>query len=176
MLERALLPAAPLILHTVPCGITRKLAQSLQDTSAQSLQKVQHLNTATDYSCGHVSNAQQKCFAGSPGSSNSSVGAASNSPRSPVAVYSPTAAAAAAAAAGIHGHSLYSFSQTVDINQNMYPSYHYQHESVPGWQQGFIQGVGYGQPMRAYRSAYSHQGKCILQFLSPKELSSHTLS
>ena len=99
------------------------------------------------------------CFAGSPGSSNSSSGAGPSSPRSPVAVYSPTAAAAAAAAAGIHGHSLYSLSQTVAINQNMYPSYHYQHKSMPGWQQGFIQGVGYGQPMRAYRSAYLRQGK-----------------
>jgi len=99
------------------------------------------------------------CFAGSPGSSNSSIGAGPNSPRSPVAVYSPTAAAAAAAAAGVHSHSLYSLSQTVAINQNMYPSYHYQHESMPGWQQGFIQGVGYGQPMRAYRSAYLRQGK-----------------
>jgi len=134
-------------------------------TIRQTLQKVQHLATTTDYSCDDVSNAHQRCFAGSPGSSNSSIGAAPNSPRSPVAVYSPTAAAAAAAAAGIHGHSLYSLSQTVAINQNMYPSYHYQHESMPGWQQGFIQGVGYGQPMRAYRSAYLCPGKCILHIL-----------
>ncbi|DBB04839.1 TPA: hypothetical protein ACH3X3_010127 [Trebouxia sp. C0006] len=100
----------------------------------------------TQYAASHTFSS------GSPGSSNSSIGAGPNSPRSPVAVYSPTAAAAAAAAAGVHGHSLYSLSQTVAINQNMHPSYHYQHESMPGWQQGFIQGVGYGQPMRAYRS------------------------
>lgn len=88
---------------------------------------------------------------GSPGSSHSSTGAHPNSPGSPAAVYSPTVAAAAAAA-GMHGHSVYSLSQSA-VNQNMYPNYYYQHEAMPGWQQGFTQGVGYGQPMRAYRSA-----------------------
>lgn len=59
---------------------------------------------------------------------------------------------------------MYTLSQTYASNQDMYPSYHYQHESMPGWQQGFIQGVGYGQPMRAYRSAL-RQDTCIPQHL-----------
>lgn len=90
------------------------------------------------------------CIAGSPGSRNSLNGALPGSPGSPVAAYSPTAAAAAAVA-GVYGHSLYNFWQPVATNYNMHPGYQYQHDSMNGWQQGFTQGVGYGQPMRAYR-------------------------
>lgn len=86
--------------------------------------------------------------AGSPGS-NSSIGALPNSPGSPVA-YSPTAAAAAAAAA-LHGHSMYNMSQPGMFSHSTCAGGYYQQDGLPGWQQGFLQGVGYGQPMRAYR-------------------------
>ncbi|KAL3161555.1 hypothetical protein ABBQ32_010422 [Trebouxia sp. C0010 RCD-2024] len=98
---------------------------------------------------------------GSPGSQRSS-GASPGSPGSHFA-YSPTAAAAAAAAA-LHGHSVYSMSQPGVPGHSMYSGAYsggysggssggyYHQDGLPGWQQGFFQGVGYGQPMRAYRS------------------------
>ena len=106
--------------------------------------------------------------AGSPGSHHSS-GASPSSPGSHFA-YSPTAAAAAAAAAeaaALHGHSVYYMSQPGVPGHSMYSGGHsggysggysggssagyYHQDGLPGWQQEFTQGVGYGQPMRAYR-------------------------
>ena len=87
--------------------------------------------------------------AGSPGS-NSGSGASPSSPGSHYA-YSPTAAAAAAATAALHGHSMYSMSQPGMASHSMYSGGYYHQDGLPGWQQGFLQGVGYGQPMRAYR-------------------------
>ena len=87
--------------------------------------------------------------AGSTGS-NSASGASPSSPGSHYA-YSPTAAAAAAATAVLHGHSVYSMSQSGMASHSMCSGGYYHQDGLPGWQQGFFQGVGYGQPMRAYR-------------------------
>ena len=89
------------------------------------------------------------CLAGSANSSNSPPGASPNSPGSPGVMYSPSAAAAAAAAAAVLGHHTYNMSQSTVVNHSQYPGYQYQPSSMLGWQQGFVQGAGYGQPMRA---------------------------
>ena len=100
---------------------------------------------------GHVQATFPGCTstAGSPGSKSGS-GASSSSPGSHYA-YSPTAAAAAAATAALHGHSVYSMSQPGMASHSMYSGGYHHQDGLPGWQQGFFQGVGYGQPMRAYR-------------------------
>lgn len=61
--------------------------------------------------------------------------------------------------AALHGHSVYNMSQPGMLSPCMYAGGYsggysggcYPQEGLPGRQQGFIEVVGYGQPMRAYR-------------------------
>ena len=134
--------AMHVVMFRVETGCIDCSGQPLAHQSIQ-LQLPMHLPSVT------LNNSAIDLLAtGSPGS-NSSSRASPNSPGSPIA-YSPTAAAAATAAA-LHGHSMYSMSQPGLFSHSMYAGGYYHQDGLPGWQGGFIQGVGYGQPMRAYR-------------------------